>query len=253
MGFWSSVKKGLRAVTAPVVYVCSGLDGDTTANYVRGSDQPGDTNTVSKSQNAENKLNDDKGHKEIIERLEKLEQKTGISQKDNIDKIEEIKKRREEEIKDLIEKSKGASPEERKKIMDEIVTKTKEEQEAINKILQESNRKLEQKKLNTLEQANQEQQSGNKRRAAELFAEANSHQQTIHTQNQLIEELKKKQKEKEQAAKELVETQGTDKSWYSDINWTSWQVWVVVLGGLLFLYLIYRAGKWVYGKFFASE
>jgi len=212
MGFWNSVKKGLRAVTAPVVYVCSGFDGDATANYVKGSDQPGDTNTVSKTQNAENKLNDDKGHKEIIERLEKLEQKTGISQKDNIDKIEEIKKKREEEIKDLIEKSKGASPEERKKIMDEIVTKTKEEQEAINKILQESNRKLEQKKLNTLEQANQEQQSGDKKRAAELFAEANKHQQTIHTQNQLIEELKKKQKEKEQAAKELVETQGTDKS-----------------------------------------
>lgn len=253
MGFWNSVKKGLRAVTAPVVYVCSGFDGDATANYIKNSDQPGDINTVSKTKNAENKLNDDKGHKEIIDRLEKLEQKTGISQKDNIDKIEEIKKKREDEIKDLIEKSKGASPEERKKIMDEIVTKTKEEQEAINKILQESNHKLEQQKLNNLEQAQQEQQDGNKKQAAELFAEANNRQQTIHVQNQLIEELNKKGKEREKAAKELVEIQGNEKSWYSDINWRSWQVWIVILGGLLFLYLLYRACKWTYRKIFDDE
>jgi hypothetical protein len=212
MGFWNSVKKGLRAASSPIVYLCSGFDGDSTANWVKGSDQPGDTNTVSKSKNAENKLNDDKGHEEIIDRLEKLEQKTGISQKDNIDKIEEIKKKREEEIKDLIEKSKGASPEERKKIMDEIVTKTKEEQEAINKILKESNSKLEQQKLSTLEQAQQEQSDDNKKRAAELFAEANQHQQTIHVQNQLIEELKKKGKEREKATKELEETQSKNKS-----------------------------------------
>jgi len=193
-----------------MVYVCSGFDGDTTANYVKGSDQPEDTNTVSKTQNAENKLKDDKGYKELIERLKKVEEKTGISQQDNINKITEIKKTREEELKDLIEKSKGASPEERKRIMDEIITKTKEEQEAINKILQEDNRKLEQQKLNTLEQAQEAQQSGDKKRATELFSEANQHQQTIHLQNQLIEELKKKSKEKAQAAKELVEIQ--DKS-----------------------------------------
>jgi vacuolar-type H+-ATPase subunit I/STV1 len=212
MGIWNGIKKFCRAATSPLVYVCSGFDSEVTGNYVKGSDDKEDTNTISKSQNAENKLNDDKGYKGLIERLDKLEEKTGISQKDNIEKIEEIKKKREEEVKDLIERSKGTSPEERKQIMDEIVTKTKEEQAAINKILQESNRKLEQKKLNTLEEAQQEQQNGNKKRAAELFAEVNSHQQTIHTQNQLIEELKKKQKEKEQAAKELVETQDQDKS-----------------------------------------
>ena len=212
MGFWNNIKKGLRAVTAPVVYVFSGFDGDATSNFVKGSDKPGDTNTVSKTQNAENKLNDDEGHKGIIDRLEKLEQKTGVSQKDNIDKIEEIRKKREEEIKDLIEKSKGASPEERQKIMEEIVNKTKEEQEAINKILQEDNKKLEQQKLNALEQAQQAQEDGERKKAAELFAQANGHQQTIHAQNQLIEELKKKQKEKEKSAKELVETQGKDKS-----------------------------------------
>ena len=189
-------------MTAPVVYVCSGFDGDAAANYVRGSDQPGDTNTASKSQNKLNHLLSDNQEK-IIKRLEDLEKKTGQLQP--IGRIKDTQKLSPEELKDLLDKARQASPEERKRIMDEIITKTRQEQEAINKILQEDRNKQEKKMLKTLEEAKQAEQQGDKIKASQLFAEARQHQQTINTQNELIAELKKKQVEREKMAKELTQ------------------------------------------------
>ena len=231
MGFWRWAGEIAGYVGAPFTGGATLVFAKSARNAVgdlidqvtgRKVGEDGDTNTISNKQNAENALTDEKGHKETIERLEKIEKKLGISQQENIEKINEIKKNREEEIKELIEKSKGASPEERKRIMDEIVIKTKEEQAAINKILQESNNKLEQKALKTLEQANQAQQDGDKKQAAILFAEAQKQQQTIKEQNEIMAVLKKKASEKEQATKQLV--QSVNKTWYQDLNFSSWQL-----------------------------
>ncbi|CAG8557162.1 15698_t:CDS:10 [Racocetra fulgida] len=219
-----SKNNSLRAATAPVVYVCSGFDGDATVNYVRGSDGERDTNTVSKSQNKLNHLLSDNQEK-IIKRLEDLEKKTGQLQP--IDRIKDTQKLSPEELKDLLDKARQASPEERKRIMDEIITKTRQEQEAINKILQEDRNKQEKKMLKTLEEAKQAEQQGDKIKASQLFAEARQHQQTINTQNELIAELKKKQVEREKMAKEL--TQEIDNPWYKDLNFSSWQVWIILL------------------------
>ena len=109
----------------------------------------------------------------------------------------------------------------------------------------------EKKMLKTLEEAKQAEQQGDKIKASQLFAEARQHQQTINTQNELIAELKKKQVEREKMAKEL--TQEIDNPWYKDLNFSSWQVWIILLASLIFLYLLYRACKWAYGKFFSSE
>src|SRR3954470_13464955 len=177
MGFWRGVGEVVGYCAAPFTFGTSLVLAKSARDAVgdlinqvtgRKVGENGATNTISNKQNAENALTDEKGHEETIERLGKIEKKLGISQQENIEKINEIKKNREEEIKELIEKSKGASPEERKRIMDEIVIKTKEEQEAINKILQESNNKLEQKALKTLEEANQAREDGDKKQAAML-------------------------------------------------------------------------------------
>src|SRR4051812_46165229 len=159
--------------------------------------EDGDTNTISNKQNAENELTSNKLFDDMLKRLENIEKKTGISEKDNIDKIKKIKKSREEEMKDLVERiNKTNSPEENKKIMDAIVNKTKEDLAAINKILGEDITKLNKKNLDTLEQASQAQQDGNSKLAASLFAEAEKQQQNIKQKQDVIDLLNKKLTEK---------------------------------------------------------
>jgi hypothetical protein len=90
--------------------------------------------------------------------------------------------------------------------MDEIVGKTREDLEAMNKILEEDNRKLEKKNLATLEEARRAQEDGDRKQAALLFAEAQKQQQAIKQQNDIMDVLKKKLSEKEKADKEAAKT-----------------------------------------------
>lgn len=239
-------KKGLRAFTTSAIYIISGFDSKVADNWLRGSDSESDTNTASKTTNLENIILSD----EFIKKVAVAMNKNGDN--DGIEKIADLQKNREENIEDWIKRLKGASREEKRRIMDEISDTTRAELEAANKILRDSNRRLEQKQLKSLEEARQAQQNGDTKKAAELFALVDEQEKTIHQHNKIRLQLDKQKKENEKQAKEHEQLTKANQTWYSDINWGSWQVWLVVISALGFGYLIYRMIMWIYHNYLTN-
>ena len=97
-----------------------------------------------------------------------------------------------------------------------------------------------------MEEAQKDHEEGNKKEAARLFTEAQKQQQVVREQKEIMEALEKKLREKEKASKEMI--QNMDKAWYQDLNFSSWQMWLIISLFLFFSYVIYRVITYAWGK-----
>jgi methyl-accepting chemotaxis protein len=126
-----AIKQGFRSMTAPIVYVASGFDGEVTINYVRGSNNDSSSSIIT---------TDDEGFRKMKEKFDAANQENDEKMGQLLDEIRELKKNPKENRKEIDKKFREIHrgiEERNRKMTEQIAQKIDKLEETKNEIAAE--------------------------------------------------------------------------------------------------------------------
>lgn len=161
--------------------------------------------------------------------------------------VEQINNRldKREKLK-LLEQIKTATPEEREAARKELLAQTRAEWEAANKVLKEQLEKQDKRNIELAKELQQAKEENDPSKIAKIMSMMKDNDKNQQATRLAVKKMMEEKSQQEKAINEYV--QNVDKSVWSDLNFSSPLLWVILIAALAVSIATWWAIKWVFNK-----